>query len=86
MCVCHENAYFLYSKDLVVSHVYSYIPYSKEVVVSMVPDTFVVKRFGLFFCVQTKILAQFFATQVYLEYGKCQETWKRPNLLTTKVS
>ena len=31
--MCHENAYFPYSKDLVVSHVYSYIPYSKELVV-----------------------------------------------------
>ena len=47
-----QKSLFPYSKDLVVSHVYSYIPYSKELVVSMFLDTFVVKRFGLFFCFQ----------------------------------
>ena len=44
MSVCHEIAYFPYSKDLVVSHVYSYIPYSKELVVSMFLDIFRTQR------------------------------------------
>ena len=63
--VCYENAFFPYSKDLVVSHVYSYIPYSKELavapvsrhipysknlVVSMFLETFVFKGFGHFSC------------------------------------
>ena len=53
MSVClSQKSLFPYSKDLVVSDVYSYIPYSKELVVSMFLDTFVVKRFGLFFCFQ----------------------------------
>ena len=68
--MCHENAYFPYSKDLVVSHVYSYIPYSKELVVSMFLDALRIQRIWL--CL---MFIDTFRNQ------KCLETVKRQNSL-----
>ena len=68
--MCHENAYFPFSTDLVVSHVYSYIPYSKELVVSMFLDALCIQRIWL--CL---MFIDTFRNQ------KCLETVKRQNSL-----
>ena len=80
--MCHKNAYFPYSKDLVVSHIYSYIPYSKELVVSMFLDALRIQRIWLFL-----MFIDTFCNKKCLETVKQQNPLKySKNLVNSPVS